>query len=164
MNNLRKVMGRSRLQQSLKNAARYKTDGEYVAAARRNNELTSKWLHRLRATAVTNESREQHSQLAAILDYYNREAFGVRSLEKIDWDQFEKDTHTPNVVSKVKSKYEDFMAAEFLVDGIVQKCGTRSEGMKNLDIAMHYNYNLWMQHYLMHLDQMETLHNIGDVT
>ena len=126
--------------------------------------MTTKWLHRLRATATTNVSREQHSQLAAILDYYNREAFGVRNLEKINWDQFEKDTHTPGVVDKIKGKYEEFMAAEFLVDGIVQKCGARSEGMKNLDIAMHYNYNLWMQHYLMHLNQMETLHNIGDVT
>ena len=36
--------------------------------------------------------------------------------------------------------------------------------MKSLDTAMHYNYQLWMVHYLMHLDQIETLHNIGDVT
>lgn len=56
------------------------------------------------------------------------------------------------------------MEAEFQVDGAVSKCGTRSEAMKNLDVAMHYNYNLWMVHYLMHLDQIETLHNIGDPT
>ena len=36
--------------------------------------------------------------------------------------------------------------------------------MKSLDVAMHYNYQLWMVHYLMHLEQIETLHNIGDVT
>lgn len=36
--------------------------------------------------------------------------------------------------------------------------------MKSLDTAMHYNYQLWLVHYLMHLDQIETLHNIGDVT
>ena len=36
--------------------------------------------------------------------------------------------------------------------------------MKALDVAMHYNYNLWMVHYLTHLEQIETLHNIGDVT
>ena len=36
--------------------------------------------------------------------------------------------------------------------------------MKALDVAMHYNYNLWMAHYLMHLNQIETLANIGDVT
>ena len=56
------------------------------------------------------------------------------------------------------------MEAEFQVEGAVGKCGTRSEAMKNLDVAMHYNYNLWMVHYLMHLDQIETLHNIGDPT
>jgi hypothetical protein len=56
------------------------------------------------------------------------------------------------------------MEAEFQVDGAVSKCGTRSEAMKSLDVAMHYNYNLWMVHYLMHLDQIETLHNIGDPT
>merc|ERR1719506_1903825 len=29
---------------------------------------------------------------------------------------------------------------------------------------MNYNYNLWMVHYLFHLEQIETLHNIGDPT
>ena len=56
------------------------------------------------------------------------------------------------------------MEAEFAVEGAVGKCGTRSEAMKSLDVAMHYNYNLWMVHYMMHLDQIETLHNVGDPT
>ena len=63
----------------------------------------------------------------------------------------------------MQAKYKDFMAAEYSVDGAVGKLGTRSEAMKSLDVAMHYNYNLWMVHYLMHLDSIETLHNIGDV-
>ena len=57
MNNLRRVMGRRAYKPNT--AARYATDAEYVVAARRNNELTGKWLHRLRATATDNESREQ---------------------------------------------------------------------------------------------------------
>lgn len=56
------------------------------------------------------------------------------------------------------------MKAEFSVDSAVSKCGTRSEAMKSLDVSMHYNYQLWLAHYLMHLDQLETMHNIGDVT
>mmetsp|Transcript_16433 Transcript_16433/g.27861 ORF Transcript_16433/g.27861 Transcript_16433/m.27861 type:complete len:136 (-) Transcript_16433:70-477(-) len=60
--------------------------------------------------------------------------------------------------------YEKFMQAEFEVDGAIAKCGTRSEAMKALDVSMHYNYSLWLSHYLMHLDQIETLHNIGDPT
>ncbi len=56
------------------------------------------------------------------------------------------------------------MASEFFVDGAVGKCGVRTEAMKALDVSMHYNYNLWLVHYLSHLDQIETLHNIGDPT
>lgn len=29
---------------------------------------------------------------------------------------------------------------------------------------MQYNYQLWMTHYMLHLNQIETLHNIGDPT
>lgn len=36
--------------------------------------------------------------------------------------------------------------------------------MKQLDAPMQYNYNLWLAHYLLHLDQIETMHNIGDPT
>ena len=36
--------------------------------------------------------------------------------------------------------------------------------MKQLDAPMQYNYQLWMIHYMAHLDQVETLHNIGDPT
>jgi adenosylmethionine-8-amino-7-oxononanoate aminotransferase len=36
--------------------------------------------------------------------------------------------------------------------------------MKSLDVAMNYNYHLWMVHYIMHLEQIETQANIGDVT
>lgn len=129
-----------------------------------DNDLTVKWLNRLRATATTNESREQHSQLASILDFFNRESRGTRELPKIQWDTYRENIHTPNVVNKIRAKYDDFMKAEYGVDGAVSKCGVRTEAMKALDVAMHYNYNLWMAHYLLHLDQIETLANIGDVT
>jgi hypothetical protein len=56
------------------------------------------------------------------------------------------------------------METEYAVDGAVSKCGVRTEAMKALDVAMHYNYHLWMMHYIMHLEQIETLANIGDVT
>lgn len=54
------------------------------------------------------------------------------------------------------------MASEFDVGGAISQVGQRSEARKNLDVAMQYNYNLWMVHYLFHLEQIETLHNIGD--
>ena len=89
---------------------------------------------------------------------------GVEDLSKIDWESYAKNIHTPHVVNKIKAKYEEFMDAEYQIDGAVNRCGARSEMMKQLDASMHYNYELWLAHYIMHLDQIETLHNIGDVT
>ena len=65
------------------------------------NELTAKWLNRLRATANNNESREQHAQLSSILDYYNRSSTGTTGMAAIDWETYEKSIHTPDVVGKI---------------------------------------------------------------
>lgn len=65
------------------------------------DELTNKWLNRLRATANNNESREQHAQLASILDYYNKTSTGTKGMAAIDWDTYEKSIHTPGVVGKI---------------------------------------------------------------
>ena len=56
------------------------------------------------------------------------------------------------VVDKIKGKYESFMASEFDVGGAISQVGQRSEARKNLDVSMQYNYNLWMVHYLFHLE------------
>lgn len=124
--------------------------------------MTLKWLNRLRATSNNNESREQHSQLASLLDYYNKPHDGASKLAAIQWDSYRSNIHTDGVVDKIKDKYESFMASEFDVAGAVGQTGQRSEARKNLDVTMQYNYNLWMVHYLFHLEQIETLHNIGD--
>ena len=157
-NNLRKVLGNS------KNVIGATRNASAVATAAANNELTNKWLNRLRATANNAESREDHSKLQAILDFYNKQSHGTANLSKIDWDKYESSIHTKDVVNKIKGKYDNFMEAEFQVDGAVSKCGTRSEAMKSLDTAMHYNHALWSAHYEMHLEQLETMANIGDVT
>ena len=69
-----------------KSAAAATRNASQVAAAQAaNNELTNKWLNRLRATANNNESREQHSQLQSILDYFNKTATGAEELPAIDW-------------------------------------------------------------------------------
>ena len=78
-----------------------------------DNELTIKWLNRLRATANNNASREQHAQLSSILDYYNKVSSGTQGMDKIDWDTYTSNIHTPNVVDKIKEKYDGLMAAEF---------------------------------------------------
>jgi hypothetical protein len=117
-----------------------------------DNELTTKWLNRLRATSNTPVSREQHAQLESILNYYSKPSTGTAELKPIDWATYEKNIHTPDVVDKIQAKYADFMAIEYDPSSAVSRCGVRTEAMKSLDTAMHYNYQLWMVHYLMHLD------------
>ena len=104
-----------------------------------------------------------HSQLSAILDFFNRTSNGTSDLPKINWDQYKANIHTPGVVDKIQKKYDEFMKTEYLADGAVSKCGVRTEAMKALDVAMHYNYQLWMAHYMMHLEQIETMTNAGDI-
>jgi hypothetical protein len=89
---------------------------------------------------------------------------GAEEFAPIDWDKYAKSIHTPDVVSKIQQKYEEFFATDFQVDGAVSRCGHRSELMKKLDVSMTYNYHLWLVHYLSHLDSIETLNNIGDPT
>ena len=36
--------------------------------------------------------------------------------------------------------------------------------MKQLEVANTYNSTLYLAHYMAHLDQIETVRNIGDVT
>merc|ERR1711907_85733 len=133
-NNLRKVLGKAK-----KMSWATRGYAEDAATARANNELTTKWLNRLRATANTNVSRDQHSQLQSILDYYNRQNTGAEELPAIDWRSYEKAIHTPGVVGKIQAKYDEFFATEFHVDGAVSRCGARSELMKKLDVSMTYN-------------------------
>lgn len=45
----------------------------------------------------------------------------------------------------------------------MNKCGHATEKMQALDIAMQYNFMLYFVHYTEHLDQIETVSNIGDV-
>ena len=41
--------------------------------ATRSQDLTSNWLKRLGAGATTEVSRDSHSQLSGLLDYYNKQ-------------------------------------------------------------------------------------------
>merc|ERR1711907_480436 len=90
-NNLRKVFGNARVGM------------QAVRAGCARNELTTKWLNRLRATATTNEAREVHTQLQSVLDWYNKESTGLEGTAQIDWDGFRKNIHTPNVVDRIKN-------------------------------------------------------------
>merc|ERR1740117_803594 len=114
-----------------------------------NNELTGNWLKRLDATAVTGEAKDSQSQLEAVLEFYNRTAHA--NAKPIDWEGCKDRIHTQGVVDKIHSKYMAFMDSDYPIESAVAKCGHTTDMMQALDISMH-------------LEQLETLRNIGDVT
>ena len=125
--------------------------------------MTGIWLKRLGATATNETSRDAHGQLQGLLDYYNKNQTEAK-LHDIDWDGHRNTIHTPNVVDKIKAKYEAFMETEYTVESAVSRTGgTQTEKMQALDVAMQYNFMLYFVHYAQHLDQLETMRNIGDI-
>jgi len=149
---MREKLGRA-IQNSAKQAAR-------MSVA--NNELTGNWLKRLDATAVTGEAKDSQSQLEAVLDFYNRAA--TSNAKAIDWEGCKERIHTQGVVDKIHAKYQAFMESDYTIESAVAKCGHTTEKMQALDISMQYNFMLYFVHYAMHLEQLETLRNLGDVS
>ena len=85
-------------------------------------------------------------------------------VQEIDWDGHRSRIHTPDVVDKVQAKYEKFLETEYGVDGAVSRCGNTTEQMQALDVAMQWNYMLYLAHYQQHLVQLETMKNAGDIS
>lgn len=44
------------------------------------------------------------------------------------------------------------MKTEYTVEAAVGKCGTSTEKMQALDVAMQYNFMLYFVHYATHLE------------
>ena len=90
-----------------------------------SNDLTDNWLRRINDTATTGDSKDAHSQLQSVLDYYNKAS--TQHLKPIDWQGFKERIHTAGVVDKIHGKYEKFMKSEYTVDAAVSRCGTSTE-------------------------------------
>lgn len=84
--------------------------------------MTGIWLKRLGATATNETARDAHGQLQGLLDYYNKNQTSGE-LREIDWDGHRNAIHTPDVVDKIKAKYEAFMDTEYTVESAVAKTG-----------------------------------------
>ena len=126
--------------------------------------MTGTWLKRLGATATNENSRGAHGDLQGLLDYYNSNKASSIEKKEINWDGHRDSIHTPGVVDKIKSKYDAFMKTEYTVENAVGRTGgTQTEQMQALDVAMQYNFMLYFVHYTQHLNQLETMRNIGDV-
>ena len=129
--NLRQKLGRALLQNSSSGmSVRAKaSQGAVVNYTQQNNELTNKWLHRLRLTASTNEARDRLGQLSTVLEYLNKQSTNT-GLKPIEWKEWEDNLHTAGVVDRIKGKYEAFMKAEYSVESAVSQVGVVTEKMQ----------------------------------
>jgi hypothetical protein len=128
-----------------------------------HQDLTNKWINRLRLTANTHDGRDKLGQIQSVLEFFNKPSANHGQLPAINWAEWESNIHTANVVGKIKAKYEAFMKADYNVESAVGQVGHQSEGIKKLEIANTYNFMLYLAHYAGHLEQLETMRNIGDV-
>ena len=121
-------------------------------------------MKRIQAGATNETSRDAHGQLQGLLDYYNKNA-SKAAKKDIDWDGHKNTIHTPGVVDNIRAKYDKFMQTEYSVDAAVSKTGgAQTEKMQALDVAMQYNFMLYFVHYTQHMNQLETMRNIGDIS
>ena len=97
-----------------------------------------------------------------MLEFYNKEC--KSTAKNIDWAGYKDRIHTEGVVDKIHQKYDKFQESTYSIDSAVQRCGHTTEKMQALDISMQYNFMLYFVHYSMHLEQLETMRNLGDCT
>ena len=56
------------------------------------------------------------------------------------------------------------MQTTYDVNDAVGRLDSKTEKLSNLEVAVEYNHALWLAHFLGHLNFLETLSSIGDVT
>ena len=158
---LRQKLGKTLL--TTPTAVRAPGAGAVVNYTQQHNDLTNKWLHRLRLTANTHDGRDKLGQIQSILEFFQKPSQNSGSLPAINWADWESNIHTAGVVGKIKAKYDAFMKAEYNVESAVGQVGHQSERIKALEVANTYNFMLYLSHYAGHLEQLETMRNIGDI-
>lgn len=55
------------------------------------------------------------------------------------------------------------MKAEYSVEAAVGQLGHQTDKMKQLEVVNTYNFMLYLAHFNSHLEQIETVRNIGDI-
>ncbi len=158
---LRQKLGKSLINTSTARAAAPQ-GGAVVNYTQQHNDLTQKWLNRLRMTANTHDGRDKLGQIQSVIEFFNKPT-NNHGLSAIAWKEWEDNIHTAGVVGKIKAKYDGFMKAEYNVESAVGQVGHQSEGIKRLEVANTYNFMLYLSHYVGHLEQLETMRNIGDI-
>ena len=56
------------------------------------------------------------------------------------------------------------MQSEYNLDDAASRVDTKTKKFEGLDVAINYNYVLWLAHYSNHMQFMEGLTNLGDIT
>ena len=157
---LRQKLGKSLL--TTGSAARAPSYGAVVNYTQQHNDLTNKWIQRLRLTANTHDGRDKLGQIQSVLEFFQKPSSNT-GLAPINWAEWESNIHTAGLVERIHVKSDAFMKAEYNVEAAVGQLGHQSESIKKLEVANTYNFMLYLSHYAGHLEQLETMRNIGDI-
>lgn len=100
MSNLRQKLGKSIINGSTTNMTTRAapSHGAVVNYTTQHNDLTNKWLQRLRMTANTHEGRDKLGQIQSILEFFNKPSTNHGQLPAINWADWEGNIHTAGVV------------------------------------------------------------------
>ena len=117
---LRQKLGKSIISGSTSGATRaHASQAAVVNYTSQHQDLTNKWVNRLRMTANTHDGRDKLGQIQSILEFFNKPSNNHGQLQAINWSEWESNIHTSSVVGKIKAKYEGFMKAEYNVESAV---------------------------------------------
>jgi hypothetical protein len=125
MSNLRAKLGKSIINGSAPSLATRAAPSHGAVAnyTAQNNDLTNKWITRLRMTSNTHDGRDKLGQIQTVLEFFNKPSTNQGNLPAINWAEWESNIHTSTVVGKIKAKYEAFMKAEYNVESAVGQVG-----------------------------------------
>ena len=123
---LRQKLGKSLL--TTGSAARAPSYGAVVNYTQQHNDLTNKWIQRLRLTANTHDGRDKLGQIQSVLEFFQKPSSNT-GLAPINWAEWESNIHTAGLVERIHVKYDAFMKAEYNVEAAVGQLGHQSESI-----------------------------------
>jgi hypothetical protein len=115
---LRQKLGKSLINTGVASRAA-PSHGAVVNYTQQHNDLTAKWIQRLRMTANTHEGRDKLGQIQSVIEFFQKPSTNTGSLPAINWADWESNIHTAGVVDKIHTKYDGFMKAEYNVEAAV---------------------------------------------
>ena len=95
-----------------------------------SEQLTDRWLSRLKTLSTSNESKDLYSQLSSLIEYFNRKQ--ERPKQEIDWNYWSDTILTPNVFKNIKSTYESAINEKYDISKAIELTKQKNQDLVKL--------------------------------